>query len=116
MGLRSIYKESSFEGSYYKTCGSGFLLEQVVLIYVGILSQTSMEVCVEDGNIICHQMKDDYCIPISDIDDITIESDSGKLKLRKEAGYDMDPKYKGKYCVNDESEKVYSEVLNQMSD
>ena len=119
------------------------------LIYVGILGQTPMEVRVEDGNIICHQMKDDYCIPISDIDDITIESDSAKLKLRKEAGYDMDPKYKGKYYVNDESgcivfldlntkkymtvssdgkkyyingvsneesEKVYSEVLNQMSD
>ena len=119
------------------------------LIYVGILGQTPMEVRVEDGNIICHQMKDDYCIPISDIDDITIESDSAKLKLRKEAGYDMDPKYKGKYYVNDESgcivfldlntkkymtvsadgkkyyingesngesEKVYSEVLNQISD
>ena len=75
----------------------------VELIYVGILSQTPMVLSVEDGNVICHQMKDDYSIPISDIDDIILESDSSSLKLRKESGYDMDPKYKGKYSIDDES-------------
>ena len=75
----------------------------VELIYVGILSQTPMVLSVEDGNVICHQVKDDYSIPISDIDDIILESDSSSLKLRKESGYDMEPKYKGKYSVDDES-------------
>ncbi|MCR5291272.1 MAG: DUF5808 domain-containing protein [Eubacterium sp.] len=74
----------------------------VELIYVGVLSQTPMVIRVEDGNLICHHMKDDYTIPISDIEDITMGSDSGELKLRKESGYNMEPMYKGKYNVNDE--------------
>ena len=74
----------------------------VELIYVGVLSQTPMVIQVEGGNVICHHMKDDYSIPISDIDDIVLESDSGKLKLRKENGFDMKPMYKGKFNVNDE--------------
>ena len=73
------------------------------LIYVGILSQTPMVLSVEDGNVICHQMKDDYAISISDIEDISLGSDSSSLKLRKESGYDMEPKYKGKYSIDDES-------------
>ncbi|MBP3234672.1 MAG: hypothetical protein J6M65_09650, partial [Eubacterium sp.] len=73
------------------------------IIYIGILSQTPMEVRVEDGNVICHQMKDDYAISMSDIEDISLGSDSSSLKLRKESGYDMEPKYKGKYSIDDES-------------
>jgi len=75
----------------------------VELIYVGILSQSPMVLRVEDGNVICHQMKDDYAISISDIEDISLGSDSSSLKLRKESGYDMEPKYKGKYSIDDES-------------
>ncbi|MCR5292418.1 MAG: hypothetical protein K6E28_05980, partial [Eubacterium sp.] len=75
----------------------------VELIYVGVLSQTPMVIRVEDGNLICHHMKDDYTIAISDMEDITMSSDSGKLKLRKESGFNMEPMYKGKYNVNDES-------------
>ena len=75
----------------------------VELAYIGVLSQTPMVVRVENGNLICHQMKDDYSIPISDIDDISLGSDSSRLKLRKESGYEMEPKYKGKFCVDDES-------------
>ena len=74
----------------------------IMLIYVGVLSKTPMEVRLSDGNLVCHQMKDDYVIPISSIDEISIESDSGKLKLRKEAGYDMPPMNKGKFNINDE--------------
>ena len=62
-----------------------------------------MELKVEDGNVICHQLKDDYVIPISSIEEISMESDSGKLKLRKESGYNMPPMNKGKFNVDDES-------------
>jgi uncharacterized membrane protein len=121
----------------------------IMLAYVGVLSKTPMEVRLSDGNVICHQMKDDYIIPISSIDEISMESDSGKLKLRKEAGYDMPPMNKGKFNINDEggcitfldldtknyiiisaegkkyyinapsdeeTEKIYNEVVNQISD
>ena len=121
----------------------------IMLIYVGVLSKTPMEVRLSDGNLVCHQMKDDYIIPISSIDEISMESDSGKLKLRKEAGYDMPPMNKGKFNINDEggcitfldldtknyiiisaegkkyyinapsdeeTEKIYNEVVNQISD
>ena len=79
------------------------ILTFVLLIYVGVLSKTPMVLRIENGNLICHQMKDDYRIPISSIDNIVMGLDSGTLKLRKESGYDMDPIYKGKFAVNDES-------------
>jgi len=121
----------------------------MMLIYIGVLSKTPMVVRLSDGNVICHQMKDDYIIPISSIDEISMGSDTSKLKLRKEAGYDMPPMNKGKFNINDEggcitfldldtknyiiisaegkkyyinapsneeTEKIYNEVVNQMSD
>ena len=121
----------------------------IMLAYVGVLSKTPMEVRISDGNVICHQMKDDYVIPINGIDEISMESDTSKLKLRKEAGYDMPPMNKGKFNINDEggcitfldldtknyiiisaegkkyyinapsdeeTEKIYNEVVNQISD
>ncbi|MCR4847090.1 MAG: DUF5808 domain-containing protein, partial [Eubacterium sp.] len=121
----------------------------IMLAYVGVLSKTPMEVRISDGNVICHQMKDDYVIPINGIDEISMGSDTSKLKLRKEAGYDMPPMNKGKFNINDEggcitfldldtknyiiisaegkkyyinapsdeeTEKIYNEVVNQISD
>ncbi len=121
----------------------------IMLAYVGVLSKTPMEVRISDGNVICHQMKDDYVIPINGIDEISMESDTSKLKLRKEAGYDMPPMNKGKFNINDEggcitfldldtknyiiisaegkkyyinapsdeeTEKIYNELVNQISD
>lgn len=121
----------------------------IMLAYVGVLSKTPMEVRLSDGNVICHQMKDDYVIPINGIDEISMGSDSSKLKLRKEAGYDMPPMNKGKFNINDEggcitfldldtknyiiisaegkkyyinapsdeeTEKIYNEVVKQISD
>lgn len=87
----------------------------VMLIYIGVLSQTPMVVRIENRNVICHQMKDDYSIPISSIDDIALESDSGKLKLRKEFGYDMAPIYKGKFSIDDESGCITFLDLNTKS-
>ena len=121
----------------------------IMLAYVGVLSKTPMEVRLSDGNVICHQMKDDYVIPINGIDEISMESDTSKLKLRKEAGYDMPPMNKGKFNINDEggcitfldldtknyiiisaegkkyyinapsdeeTEKIYNEVVSEISD
>lgn len=72
----------------------------IMLIYVGILSKTPMSIRIENDSLVCHQMKDDYVIPIKSMDEPMIGLESGDLKLHKESGYDMDPMYKGRYNVN----------------
>ena len=78
----------------------------IMLIYIGILSKTPMSINIENDSVVCHQMKDDYVIPISSIEEPVIESGSKKLKLNKKSGYNMDPMYKGKYNVNDENDCI----------
>ncbi len=78
----------------------------ISLIYIGVLSKTPMSLRIEDGNVICHQMKDDYVIPISDMDEPTLGTESQKLNLHKQSGYDMEPMYKGKFTVDEQGDSI----------
>jgi Predicted membrane protein len=75
----------------------------IVLIWVAILSKTPISVRVEDGKLICHQMKDDYVIPVDSIEEVTLGEGSRNLKMSRISGYDIEPVEKGKYTVEGES-------------
>ena len=74
----------------------------VMLFWIAVLSKTPISVRVEDRKIICHQIKDDYVIPMDSIESMTYGKGSKDLKMSKIAGYDLDPIEKGKYSVEGE--------------
>ncbi len=47
MELRSIYKESSFEGSYYKTCGSGLLFPNEEYFESWLINEVPLKSCAD---------------------------------------------------------------------
>ncbi len=75
----------------------------IMLIYIGILSKTPMSLRIDNASLICSQMKTDYSIPISDMSEPELRTSSEDLKLHKLNGYDMEPLYKGKFTVDDQS-------------
>ena len=86
----------------------------IMLIYIGILSKTPMSLQIENSSLICSQMKTDYSIPISDMSEPELRTSSEDLKLHKLNGYDMEPLYKGKFTVDDQSNCII--FLNIESD
>ena len=74
----------------------------VELVYVGIIYRTPLSVRVEDGKLICHQMKDDYTIDIEKIDELVLKKDPENLVLQKQYGLNANMIYNGKFVVNGE--------------
>jgi hypothetical protein len=78
----------------------------VSLVYVVLMSRTPLTLRVENGNVICHHMKDDYTIPISSIENPEIGEKTNELDLFRVYGTAMDPIEKGVYNVNGEKNCV----------
>ena len=80
--------------------------------YIVVLSRTPMTVRLEDGNIICRQITDDYKIPAASVDSAELLTGSRDLKLVRSYGLDMDYIQKGRYTVNGEGDCIVFLNLN----
>ena len=78
------------------------------LIYAGIFAATPLDVRVEDGNVICHQFRDEYKIAIDDIQSVSYEDTLEGVSLIKMGGAATDKLYKGNFAAGDDKNvKVY---------
>ena len=95
---------------------SGLLIAGVLVmaVFFAVLGKSSRTVRIENDTLICSQMTDWYKIPVEDIKNVEICSDTSSLTLIKQSGLDMFPVYGGTFIVN--GERGCKVFLNYESD
>ncbi len=84
------------------------------VVWMGMMEATPMRVCVEGEKVICHQLWDEYSIPISEITEAEFGDNLKELHLARVSGVGMDTMLKGNFIVNDEGGcKVFLWRANQ---
>ena len=83
-------------------CGMIMIGSILSLIYVGMMSATPIQVKVENDTVICHQLRDEYKIPKSEIQSVECGNLS-ELSAVRVAGTGMENVAKGTYTVNGEN-------------
>ncbi|MBP8968577.1 MAG: hypothetical protein KBG42_04755 [Lachnospiraceae bacterium] len=79
----------------------------LVIIWVGMLESTPISLRVSDGNVICHQLRDEYVIPVSDIESVEYIEDIRGLRFVRTNGTGMETLLKGNFSVEGEACKVF---------
>ena len=69
------------------------------VVWLGMLESTPISLRVDDGKLICHQLRDEYVIPLADIDTAEYGEDMTKLSMSRTAGVGMDTLLKGDFYV-----------------
>ena len=71
------------------------------LIWAGAVEGAALDVRIEDGKVICHQLRDEYVIPESEIRDVYLGDDMEELDPIRIAGVATDKVLKGRYSVGE---------------
>ncbi len=69
------------------------------IVWLGMLESTPVRLQLDDGKLVCHQLRDEYVIPFDDIADIEYGEDMTKLRMSRTAGVGMDTLLKGDFYV-----------------
>ncbi len=69
------------------------------VIWIGMLESTPLSLRIDDGKLVCHQLRDEYVIPFDDIAEIEYGEDMTKLRMSRTAGVGMDTLLKGDFYV-----------------
>ena len=89
------------------------------LVWVGFVTTTPINLRIEDNRLICHQLRDEYIIPLNIIKAAEI-GDIKELRLVRTSGVGTDTLLKGNFSVNGEGgctvflapkERVYIHIL-----
>jgi hypothetical protein len=88
-------------------CVLSIVFSLLVVIWIGMLEATPIDLRISDGNIICHQLRDEYVIPVSDIQSVEYIEDIHALSFIRTSGTGMDTVLKGNFSVEGESCKVF---------
>ena len=83
-------------------CGVIMIGSILSLIYVGMMSATPIQVRYENDTVICHQLRDEYKIPKSEIKSVECGNLS-ELSAMRVAGTGMENVAKGNFTVNGEN-------------
>ena len=83
-------------------CGVIIIGSILSLIYVGMMSATPIQVRYENDTVICHQLRDEYKIPKSEIQSVECGNLS-ELSAMRVAGTGMENVAKGNFTVNGEN-------------
>lgn len=75
----------------------------VCIVWLGMLETTPMQLRVEDGKLICHQIWDEYVIPIEEVQHYSFCETLSDLKLARMSGVGMETIQKGNYIVDGQS-------------
>lgn len=73
------------------------------LVWIGMLETTPIRLQVKDGRIICHQLRDDYVIPLADVESAEWGENVTGLKLLRTNGVGMPDLLKGNFNVDGEN-------------
>ena len=68
-------------------------------VWIGMVESTPLSLRIEDGKLICHQLRDEYVIPLDDIAVVEYGDDMTKLRMSRTAGVGMDTLLKGDFYV-----------------
>ncbi|MBO4910472.1 MAG: hypothetical protein J5476_14455 [Lachnospiraceae bacterium] len=79
----------------------------LVVIWTGMLEATPINLRISDGSVICHQLRDEYVIPVSEIESAEYIDDIHSLSMIRTSGVGMDTLLKGNFSVDGESCKVF---------
>ncbi len=74
----------------------------VALVLSGVMENTKIDLRMEDGAIVCHHLRDEYRIELTDIREITFENDMTALRMRKMNGFESEDLRKGTFAVQGE--------------
>ncbi|MCR5283409.1 MAG: DUF5808 domain-containing protein [Lachnospiraceae bacterium] len=81
--------------------GIGLLLETVLaLVWIAFLETTPISLRVEDAKVICHQLRDEYVIPVDEMDSIEYGRDIKEHTMIRISGVGMDTLLKGNFSVD----------------
>ena len=94
--------------------GLSIVAAVVCVVGMGMMEATPMRVYVEEEKVICHQLWDEYSIPVSEITEAEFGDNLKDLHLARVSGVGMDTMLKGNFIVNDEGGcKVFLWRANQ---
>lgn len=82
--------------------GLALIVAVLGLVWVCMLEATPMILCVDQEKVICHHLRDEYVIPLNDIQSIEWGEDMDDLKLFRTSGVGTVTINKGNYTVNDD--------------
>lgn len=82
--------------------GLSLVFTVLCLVWLGMLEATPLRLTVEQGCVICHQLRDEYVIPVSEIETVEWGEDIHALRLARISGVGMDDLLKGNFYVNDQ--------------
>ena len=78
----------------------------MMLIWVGMVEVTPIDLRLQDGKVICHQMRDEYVIPTDQIKDVQWGDDLSGLQMTRTNGVGMPNLLKGKFTVDNRTDCI----------
>lgn len=88
-------------------CALSIVFSLLVVVWLGMLESTPISLRVSNGNVICHQLRDEYVIPVGDIESIEYIKDIRGLRFVRTNGTGMENLLKGNFSVEGEACKVF---------
>ncbi len=73
------------------------LVTLLCVVWIGMLEATPISLRVEDGSLICHQLRDEYVIPLDTIESAEYIQDIRTLRLSRSSGVGMNELLKGDF-------------------
>ena len=71
------------------------------VVWMGMVEATPIKLTAEDGKLICHQLRDEYVIPLEEIESIEYGDDISSLRVVRTSGVGMENLLKGNFSVDD---------------
>lgn len=75
----------------------------LMLVWIGMLGATPLSLRVENEKVICHQLRDEYVIPLGDVQSVEWGENLQELHLARISGVGMDTVLKGIFFVDEQS-------------
>ena len=79
------------------------LFTVVLMVWIGLASTTPINLRIENEKLICRQLRDEYVIPLSDIQTAELLTDTKGMHFVRTMGIGMDTLLKGTFVVNDQT-------------
>lgn len=85
--------------------GLGIVAALLSVVWIGMMEATPLSLRIEGGALICHQLRDEYVIPLDTIEDAEYISDIKTLRLSRSSGVGMEEVLKGNFIELNSSER-----------
>ena len=73
------------------------------VVWICMIESTPLRLSVEDGKVVCHQLRNEYVIDLDDALSVEWGEDLGSLRLVRVSGVGMETLLKGNFTVNGEN-------------